>query len=380
MMTNNTPSLHCIAICSVGELFGGVERHIIGLLKGLKAHDIEILLFLFHDNELAMQARNHGFSPIILSNKNHSLLSTARYMADILKKRGVKIVHVHGYKATVFSALARCWYRFSILKTEHGLAEPMAGRLVQAFYNQFYRSLDFIACRLFNISICYVTEELKKHYNYLHCGLTTLTIPNGIENISNLQLKRPVELHKDWFNLAIVGRLDTVKGHYFALQAIAATAHTLPNVHLQIIGLGPCENELKDLSERLGITHQIHFLGFQRNVYDYLLYCDALIMPSLHEGLPYTLLEAMSLGKPIIASQVGGLAEILQDNITAILVPPGNSQTLSQAISRLCNNIELCNFLGKNAQAFQKQHFTLERMITSYLDIYTHLAKSYAVF
>ena len=115
-----------IAICSVGELFGGVERHIMGLLKGLKSEGVDALLFLFYDDELAAQARSHGFDPIILPHGNAWLFSTARSIAHILEQRQIRIVHVHGYKATVFSLIARYWYPFAILKTEHGLPEPMA--------------------------------------------------------------------------------------------------------------------------------------------------------------------------------------------------------------------------------------------------------------
>ena len=81
---------------------------------------------------------------------------------------------------------------------------------------------------------------------------------------------------------------------------------------MNIIGTGPLTAELKGLAEELGVSDRVRFLGFKKNVYDYMAHCDALIMPSLHEGLPYTVLEAMSLGLPVIASRVGGLAEVLE--------------------------------------------------------------------
>ena len=80
-----------VAICSVGELFGGVERHVLGLLGGLQVHGIEALLILFHDGELAAQARDQGIEPIILSNRNHSLWSTSQALAGILRRRQIRI-------------------------------------------------------------------------------------------------------------------------------------------------------------------------------------------------------------------------------------------------------------------------------------------------
>ena len=366
------PNPRGIAICSVGELFGGVERHIMGLLKGLKSEGVDALLFLFYDDELAAQARSHGFDPIILPHGNACLFSTARSIAHILEQRQIRIVHVHGYKATVFSLIARYWYPFAILKTEHGLPEPMAGRPIQKLYSYFYRFLDTFATKLSRATVCYVTAELQKYYRYAHRGLQTAIIPNGIENIDRQSLQRPAEFREDWFNLAIVGRLDTVKGHHLAIEAIAA-ANACPSVHLHIVGSGPCEAALQALAERLNITDRIHFLGFQRNVYNHIAYCHVLLMPSLHEGLPYTLLEAMSLGTPIIASQVGGLAEVLQHEVTALLVSPGNIELLAQSIIRLHNDPELRSRLAENAQKLQQSQFSLEKMISNYIASYRKL-------
>src|SRR5262245_63901860 len=91
----------CVAICTVGELFGGVERHVIGLMNGLRAQGVNTLLVLFHDSELAAQARAQGVEPIILPNRNRSLLTTSHQLAHILNQHRIHIVHVPGYKATV---------------------------------------------------------------------------------------------------------------------------------------------------------------------------------------------------------------------------------------------------------------------------------------
>lgn len=374
--TEKISSLTCIALCSIGELFGGVERHILGLLNGLRAHEIETLLFLFYDGELADQVRAQGFEPIILPNRNCSLVATSRYMARILEQRQVQVVHVHGYKATVYSALARCWYPFAIVKTEHGLPEPMAGRPIQALRDRFYRILDIFATRITGATVCYVTAELQAHYHYAHSGLQVITIPNGIARIDRSLSVRPPELSENVFNLAIVGRLDTIKGHHLAIEAISAAEDMLPDLHLQIIGTGPCEALLRALAETRGIAHKIHFLGFRRNVYDYIAHCHILLIPSLHEGLPYTLLEAMALGTPIIASQVGGLAEVLSNEETALLVPPGDIFFLTQSIIRLHNDPALRCRLGSNAQRLQKTHFSIEKMAAYYLDIYRNLLKT----
>src|SRR5688572_12510286 len=121
------PSLDRVAICSVGELFGGVERHILGMAQGLRMRGISTLLLLFHDGELAAQARQQDIEALVLPDRNLSLWATSRKLAGILEQRGIALVHAHGYKAAVFCALARRWHRFAMVKTEHGLSEPSAG-------------------------------------------------------------------------------------------------------------------------------------------------------------------------------------------------------------------------------------------------------------
>ena len=363
----------CIAICTVGELFGGVERHVIGMLKSLQARSIKALLILFYDGELAVQVRELGFEPIILSKRNLALLTTARQIARMLEEHNVNVLHVHGYKATVFCAMAHRWYPCALVKTEHGLPEAMARGSMGGWRNRLYDLCDSIAMRIAGSAVCYVTTDLQKHYRRVHSGLCTMVIPTGVESMDRRRFPYPAELSERCFNLLLVGRLDSVKGHHLAIEAMA-TESVAPDVHLYLVGLGPREQELRALADSLNLAHRVHILGFRRNVYDYIAHCDALLMPSLHEGLPYTLLEAMALATPIIASRVGGLAEVLQDCGTALLTPAQDAGSLAVAIARLRNDRALGSRLAEAAQRLQQARYSLDSMSEGYLAVYRRLA------
>jgi len=365
----------CVAICTVGELFGGVERHVLGIIGGLKEQGVSTLLILLHDGELAAQARGQGIEPVVLSNRNRSLLTTSRQLARILNQREVHIVHVHGYKAIVFCSVARLWHRFSMVKTEHGLPEPAAGGPIRALRNRLYYFSDIAATRIAHATVCYVTEDLRTYYRHAHSGLRAIVIPNGVANIDRRQFPRSPEMCDDWFNLLVVGRLDMVKGHHLAIEAIAAGS-VPQDIHLHIVGVGPREVELRALAKARGVANRVHFLGFRRNIYDYIAHCNLLLMPSLHEGLPYTLLEAMALGTPIVASRVGGLAEVIQDEGTGLLVPPQDAEALAQAIRRLHDDPALRSQLGDQARRLQQATYSLEAMTERYLAIYRELVAS----
>jgi glycosyltransferase involved in cell wall biosynthesis len=182
-------------------------------------------------------------------------------------------------------------------------------------------------------------------------------------------LPRPSDLSADCFNVAAVGRLEPVKALHLAIESLSAQG--LPqNVHLHVVGTGSCEAELRRQCAAAGVEARVHFVGFRRDARNFIAHCDALVMPSLHEGLPYTLLEAMALGTPVIASRVGGLAEVVRDEVTGLLFTPGDATALAGAIRRLIVDPALRARLGAEARRVQRAKYSLESMASSYLDIY----------
>jgi glycosyltransferase involved in cell wall biosynthesis len=143
-----------------------------------------------------------------------------------------------------------------------------------------------------------------------------------------------------------------------------------PSVHLHVIGTGPLEAGLRQLAQARGVAERVHFQGFRRNVFDYLAHCDALLVPSLHEGLPYTLLEAMALAKPIICSNVGGLAEVLEHDKTALLIPVAQPASIAAALRRLHDDRNTGQRLGAAALRVQQERYSLEAMVDAYIDVY----------
>jgi glycosyltransferase involved in cell wall biosynthesis len=108
---------------------------------------------------------------------------------------------------------------------------------------------------------------------------------------------------------------------------------------------------------------------------NFIAHADVLLMPSMHEGLPYTLLEAMSLETPVIVSEVGGMAEVIDNNITGILLPPKDSDEIARACKRVLNDGQLSQTLVTNAAKLQREKFTLDQMAESYLKVYSDVSR-----
>jgi glycosyltransferase involved in cell wall biosynthesis len=370
-----------LAICTAGEVFGGVERHVLGLCQYASRQGSAFpLLVLFCDCELARQARHAGIEPVILASESRYDPRLARALADALVAHEVTVVHAHGYKAMIACALARRLVRsrhqpaLSIIKTEHGKLEPMDGNLPGWGRLGLYRAVDVLATRAAAKVVCYVSNDLAGSYARLHRRMPRTVIPNGIDPLERSMFRRPADLESSVPQIGMVGRITRVKGAHLAIRALADPV-VPPETVLNIIGTGPQERSLRAQAEALGISARVRFLGFRPNIWDYVAHLDALLLPSLHEGLPYTLLEAMSLQTPIIASNTGGLAEVLRDGETALLFEPGNVNELARHIATALRDRACASTVGAAAASVQRREYTLDRMGDSYWRLYESAAR-----
>jgi glycosyltransferase involved in cell wall biosynthesis len=351
-----------LAICAPGEMFGGVERQVLDLVSFWhRAEGVDPLVMLFHDGELARQLRARGVEPVLLRGRHRYDPALVGAAAAALDAAGCDVVHAHGYKATIVCGLAVRGSRRRLLKTEHGLPEWNARRPIAFLKSAANFLVDQYHTRRFVDEIAYVSDDTARRLGFWHRGLATGTIRNGIDPIEAAALVRPGELAPGRLNFGVVGRLTPVKGLPVAIRALARP-EVPAHVHLVIVGTGEQAAELQGLAAELDVASRVHFTGFKANVYDYLAHLDAVLMPSYHEGLPYVLLEAMALGRPLLCSRVGGLAEALEDERTGLLVEAGEVAAWAAALARVAADEALRRRLGEAARDAQKRHYSLERM------------------
>lgn len=359
-----------LAICSVGELFGGVERHILGMAIWLMREGHDFILILFHDGELGRQAREIGIEPVILETRGPLDIQAVVRLGKILSLHEITVVHAHGYRAVVNCALVKRYHRFRLVRTVHGLVEPTPWLSWRGLKGKLYTRLERFFGRRARASVVYVTEDLRRRHLRHDRGLVTQTIHNGIEPMNRENFSRPSELEHGVTHLAAVGRVTPVKGLEFAIRAMRQIDPDSDAV-LNIIGTGPLTGELEALACEVGVAERVRFLGFRKNVFDFLAHIDGLIMPSVHEGLPYSILEAMALGTPALASRVAGLAEILVHEKTALLFDVADVAGIAGAIDRLCGEEGLGKRLGEEARRDQRARYTLDRSGQNYWALYT---------
>ena len=170
----------------------------------------------------------------------------------------------------------------------------------------------------------------------------------------------------------VIARLTEQKGHRFLFEALASREE-LSDVHLLVIGGGDLALSLQGRAQSLGLAPRVHFLGARRDLGDLLAAMDVFVMPSLWEGLPLSMVLAMGAGVPVVATAVAGIPEVVADGRTGLLVPPGDSAALGNALARLFTDEALCAQIGRDAQASVLPRFGVEKYVDSIVTLYDRL-------
>ena len=170
--------------------------------------------------------------------------------------------------------------------------------------------------------------------------------------------------------VAGVGRLNPQKNFALFLDIAAQLAPRFPGLHFLLAGEGPEEQMLREKASALGIANRVTFSGYVADTRLVYLAADVLLMPSRYEGLPMTLLEAMAMGLPVVASKLDGIAEVIGDGAEGFLVPSDDAALFVERTAALLADAELSSRISKNARAKIEAHFSVERMTSAVEDIY----------
>ena len=167
-----------------------------------------------------------------------------------------------------------------------------------------------------------------------------------------------------------MARLFPAKNHAIFLRTAAIINQAMPDTRFALVGDGPLRSYLENLSQELGLASKAIFFGEQRDVGTYLSAFDIAVLTSEAEGCSNYLLEAMALGKPVVATDVGGNREVVQHSETGLLIPPGNAEALAKAIIALLQDPEAARAMGQRGRDRVVTQFSVESMVQQYQDIY----------
>jgi glycosyltransferase involved in cell wall biosynthesis len=204
-------------------------------------------------------------------------------------------------------------------------------------------------------------------------------VHNGIDlrpykTVDRLGARRQLGFQDSELLIGAIGRLAPQKGFVHLIRAMPQVLAAVPNARLVLAGDGPLERELKDEAVECGVAERVQFLGFRRDILELLTAFDIFALPSLWEGLSISLIEALAAGKPIVATDIDGNREVIDNLETGLLVPPADAGAFAAALLRLLTDRSLAERLAVNARLSAESRFSMERMVEQNLAVYNRVA------
>lgn len=350
---------------------GGTEQVIRQLVEGLDASIVvsEVLCIDGQVGPIGESLRDQGI-PV------HSLARSPGFDRALIKAIRSRIrdghfdlVHCHQYTPYVYGWLGALGTSARVVFTEHGRFHPDRYRYKAALFNALIARFSFGL-----VAISRATREALVRYEFMPRSKIRV-IYNGIKPMRRYEqgvgkLRETLGIPENDFVVGTVARLDPVKNQPMMLRAFAEFHREYPASWLLLVGDGPDRKKLEQLADELGIRSRTLFPGFINEPANYLSLMDVFLLSSHTEGTSMTLLEAMSLGIPTVATQVGGTPEIVRNMETGILVPTDDTQRFCRAICQLRENDELRSRMENNAQQLFQERFSAAAMVNEYTRLY----------
>lgn len=352
---------------------GGAQRHLVEILRRLDRQRFAPQVWTLRGEgeliqeaeQLAIPVRSFGLGPRLQDPRTVALLRRA---AQTLRREHVQIVHTYLSFANIVGTLAAALARVPVLLVSKRSLDSYPKKFEAWSHWAINRFADKVVANADAVKDFVVKTE--------GCPADKIVvIPNGVNdefvtNGSRGQEQAVFGFKPDEQVVGTLGRLAWKKGQEYFLEAAAIVLRTEPRVTFALVGDGPLRSQLEEKTRELGIASQVKFLGQRLNSQAMISLFDIFVLPSVIEGMPNALLEAMALGKPVVVTEAGGNAEVVQHEGTGLVVPIRNAEAMAQAVIRLLRDKASAQRFADAARQSVRQHFsfrhTLQAMETLY--------------
>ncbi len=359
---------------------GGAQMHVLQLLEALDRSRFEPILLTAGEGWLTERARERGVRVYPLRHLRRPIHPVHDWRAlweirGILAREKPDVLHLHSSKAGILGRLAGKLARVPrILFTAHGFSfhERLAPLPLQGSV-----WLERVLAPLSDVIVPVSEYDRERALRFNLCEPMRLQVVlNGIETERFRGDRRhatraALGLEPEDLVIGMVARFAFPKHPEFLLLALQPLLESRPNIRLIFVGSGPDFPRIQLLALELGIAEQVTFLGNREDVPDILAAMDIFTLISRFEGLPMTIIEAMAAGLPVIASDVGGVSELIDEGLTGFCVPSGDEEAIRRAFTRLLDDPERARRMGEAGRARARTEFDTSVMIRRVEALYT---------
>ena len=355
---------------------GGGETHIVDLVKHLNKEHFQPVVLSFTDGEMIDKLNDMGVENYVIHSEKAFDFSTWKSVKALMREKQIDLIHIHGTRATSNVYWAAKKLDLPTVYTIHGWSfhddQNALVKNARIFFEKWItKKTD---C---NISVSDSNQETGfKHIP----GFKSVVVHNGIDLIKfnpdcakRKNLRTELNIAQDAFVICFIGRMTAQKDPLTLIKAFKEINSEYSNAVLLMVGDGELKEKAIALTRELGLEKSVIFQRSRTDVADILFSSDIFCLPSLWEGFPIALLEAMAMRKSVIATEVDGSVEIIQNKKNGILVKPQNIQMLANAIKELIQNNSLKEELSIAAQQTILNDFDVKKMTKKIEDVYLNV-------
>ncbi|MGR3174885.1 MAG: glycosyltransferase [Candidatus Scalindua sp.] len=372
MNRNNKKKINVIHL--VDELtIGGLEKILTTIVLNLdrKKYNVSVWCLReggFFANKLVKEGIDVKILHISTSRNPLSIYK----LYKLLKNRKFDIIHTHAYSAGTIGRISAFLAGVPVIISHN--------HSVYDYYNRYYHFVEWLLCLITDKIIC-VSDIVKKFANETQRinAKKLITIHNGLDSEYTVSEKRTSGLRKvldipaDHSIICTIAHMEEHKGIKYLLESASLLLQSRNDISFLLVGEGALKEELKILSTDLKIEKNVIFTGERSDIPEILSLTDIFVLPSLREGMPLSILEAMDCGKPIIATNVGGVPEIVKDGVNGILVSPKDPEALYSAMNELLDDRKRQEKMGRNGKRVCNESFSSKTMVGKIEDLYDFL-------
>ncbi|MFO7152854.1 MAG: glycosyltransferase [Bacillota bacterium] len=347
---------------------GGAERLVVDLMEAMDREQFEVAaasLFPAGGSILEEEIREKGLKVFFLDKRLGPDPMVMVSLYQLIRDFMPHVVHTHLYVlryALLPILLCRVPARVHTVQN-------VAQKEVDAV-GKWVHKVAFRFCRVVPVSVSKEVAATVKTLYGVH--LNTPVIYNAIPS-TRFSIEAPAVNRKEKLVLLHVGRFAPQKNHLLLIEGVARVLAQYPYIELWLVGDGPLRPAVEKLVLEKKLQNYVRFMGLRRDIPELLAQADVLLLPSDWEGLPLVVLEAMAAGRPVVATRVGGVPELVEEEKTGFLVPPRDPDALAGAILRLARDPELRKRMGEVARKRALERFDIRQTAQAYGELYLKL-------
>jgi L-malate glycosyltransferase len=347
------PSVQTATVCQIlhGLQVGGAEVLAARLARQLNRDYRFLFICLDELGSLGRELRDEGFPVEVLDRRPGLDWRCARRLAEITHREQVDVLHAHQYTPFFYSAVSRLLgSRPPILFTEHGRHQPDYPRPKRMLANRvLLRGRDRVVAVGEAVRQALIHNEgiAPGRVQVIHNGIPLDKFGTQPTASERAAIRAEIGLGPDDLVLIQVARLDYLKDHATAIRTIERVKNRCSRARLVLVGDGPERGPIESLVRQRTLGEDVRFLGQRDDVPRLLAVSDIVLLTSISEGIPLTLIEAMAAGRPVVSTRVGGVAEVVDDGQTGLLAPAGDDDALAEQILRLGDDPLLREQMGR---------------------------------